>query len=60
MLFGDAELNYGYEQILEAYYRIQLGKYVQVSPDFQYIWNPAYNRDRGPVQVYGLRVRLYY
>ena len=60
MLIGDGRLNYGYEQILEAYYRIQLGEYVQVSPDFQYIWNPAYNRDRGPVQVYGLRLRLYY
>ena len=60
MLIGDGKLNYAWEQIFEAYYRIQLGKYVQVSPDFQYIWNPAYNRDRGPVQVYSLRLRLFY
>jgi len=60
MLIGDGKLNYGWEQIIEAYYRIQLCRYVQISPDFQYIQNPGFNRDRGPVKVYGLRVRLYY
>jgi len=60
MLIGDGALNYGLEQVTEAYYRIQIGKYVQLSPDFQYIWNPAYNKDRGPVQVYGMRLRIYY
>jgi len=60
MLIGDGALNYGLEQVCEAYYRIQLGRYVQLSPDFQYIENPAYNRDRGPVKVYGMRLRVYY
>jgi len=60
MLIGDGNLNYGPERIFETYYRIQLGRYVQVSPDFQYIQNPAYNRDRGPAKVYSLRVRLYF
>ena len=60
MLVGDGRLNYGLEQILELYYRIQLGRYIQISPDFQYIWNPGYNRDRGPAQVYGLRLHLSY
>ena len=60
MLLGDGKLNYGLEQILEMYYRLQLGRYVQISPDFQYIQNPGFNRDRGPVQVYGLRLRLFY
>lgn len=58
ILLGDGRLNYGYEQTLEAYYRVQLGRYLQVSPDFQFIQNPGYNRDRGPVEVYGLRIRL--
>src|SRR3954466_8248744 len=58
-LLGDGRLNYGHEQILELYYRAQLPwplndrtqvfqKYplkIQLSPDFQYIRNPAYNRD---------------
>jgi len=60
MLLGDGKLNYGLEQILETYYRVQIGKYVQVSPDFQYIINPGYNRDRGPAAVYSMRLRLSY
>ena len=54
------KLSYGLEQILETYYRVQIGKYVQVSPDFQYIVNPGYNRDRGPAAVYSMRLRLSY
>ncbi len=42
MLIGDSKLNYGLQQILETYYRIQIEKYVQVSPDFQYIVDPGY------------------
>jgi high affinity Mn2+ porin len=60
MLIGDGKLNYGWEQIFETYYRVQLGRYVQISPDFQYIQNPGFNRDRGPVKVYSLRLRLSY
>jgi len=60
MLLGDGALNYGLEQVLEAYYRIQLTKYAELSPDFQHIPNPGYNRDRGPAEVYGLRFRLSY
>jgi len=60
MLVGDGRLRYGAEQVIEAYYRIQLGRYIQISPDFQYIRNPGYNRDRGPAQVYGLRLHLSY
>ncbi|MGO9137525.1 MAG: carbohydrate porin [Syntrophales bacterium] len=57
-MLGDGQLNYGWEQIFEVYYRIQLGSYVQISPDFQFIQNPGYNKDRGPVEVYSMRVRL--
>ncbi|HAM50283.1 MAG TPA: hypothetical protein DCP92_06160 [Nitrospiraceae bacterium] len=59
-LLGDGALNYGLEQIFEVYYRIQIGRFVQVSPDFQHIENPAYNRDRGPVNVYSMRLRIAY
>jgi high affinity Mn2+ porin len=71
-LLGDGRLDYGHEQILELYYRAQLPwplndstqvfqKYplkIQVSPDFQYIRNPAYNRDRGPVKFWAVRFHL--
>ncbi|MFI5295849.1 MAG: carbohydrate porin [Thermodesulfovibrionales bacterium] len=60
MLIGDGRLSYGLEQVFEAYYRVQIGKYAQVSPDFQYIQNPGYNQDRGPAKVYGMRLRLSY
>jgi hypothetical protein len=57
-LLGDGALNYGEEQVVEAYYRVQCARYVQLSPDFQYIRNPGYNRDRGPVSVVGLRLNV--
>jgi high affinity Mn2+ porin len=71
-LLGDGTLNYGHEQILELYYRAQLPwpfndstrvlqKYplkIQLTPDFQYIRNPAYNRDRGPVKFWAVRFHL--
>jgi hypothetical protein len=57
---GDGALNYGLEQILEIYYCIQVCRFIQVSPDFQFIQDPGYNRDRGPVEVYSLRLRLSY
>lgn len=60
MLVGDGRLRYGLEQVFETYYRVQIGRYIQISPDFQYIWNPGYNHDRGPAQVYGLRLHLSY
>jgi hypothetical protein len=31
---------------------------LQVTPDFQYIRNPAYNRDRGPVKFWAIRFHL--
>jgi len=52
---GDGALNYGKEQIVEVFYSFQPVKHLWVSPDFQYIKNPGYNRDRGPVKVYGVR-----
>jgi len=66
-LLGDGTLSYGHEQILEVYYNAQLAslslvpKYplkIQLSPDFQYIRNPAYNRDRGPVKFWAVRLHL--
>ena len=59
-LLGDGRLNYGYETIFEIYYRWQLGERAQISPDVQQVWNPGYNRDRGPATVLGLRVNLRY
>ena len=56
-IVGDGKLSYAPEKALEVYYNIGVwDEYLQVTPDFQYISNPAYNQDRGPVAIYGLRL----
>jgi high affinity Mn2+ porin len=56
LLIGDGYLRRsGLEQIVEAYYGMQFLEYFTVSADYQYIRNPAYNRDRGPVSIFSLR-----
>jgi carbohydrate-selective porin OprB len=66
-LLGDGTLRYGHEQILEVFYSAQLASIdltpkfplkIQLSPDFQYIRNPAYNRERGPVKFWAVRFHL--
>ncbi|HZH40112.1 MAG TPA: carbohydrate porin [Gemmatimonadales bacterium] len=59
-LLGDGKLSYGGENVLEAYYRAQFGRFIEVGPDFQWIHNPGYNRDRGPAAVASLRVNARY
>jgi high affinity Mn2+ porin len=56
---GDGRLNYGYERALEANYNAQVTTGVSLAADLQRVWNPGYNRDRGPILVYGLRVHLH-
>jgi high affinity Mn2+ porin len=51
---GDGRLNYQAERILESYYRLQWGKQ-QLSLGSQWISNPAYNADRGPVRMLHVR-----
>jgi len=66
-LLGDGRLNYAREQILEIYYRAgwvwssgTVTVRAQLTPDFQYIQNPGFNQDRGPVRFYALRLHLEY
>jgi hypothetical protein len=58
LILGDGALDYGPEEIVEAYYSVQIAKWLSVSPDFQYVWAPGYNRARGPVPIYALRAHL--
>jgi high affinity Mn2+ porin len=51
---GDGRLNYKPETITETYYLWQIGRQ-QLSVNAQFIKNPAYNADRGPVRVVGVR-----
>ena len=53
---GDGWLNYHPEQIFETYYNLNVTKNLWFTADVQRIWNPAYNADRGPVNVFGARI----
>jgi hypothetical protein len=52
---GDGQLRYQTENILEPFYSMGVAKEVWLSVDFQRIFNPAYNADRGPVSVASAR-----
>jgi high affinity Mn2+ porin len=56
ILAGDGTLNYGWEKILETYYDFQIWKTIHAAVDYQFITDPAFNRDRGPVSVFGARL----
>jgi high affinity Mn2+ porin len=56
ILIGDGQLpNPGLEKIFETYYSYALSPEMRVSFDYQFIANPAYNRDRGPVNTFAGR-----
>lgn len=57
---GDGALRYRPETIFEGYYSLALGKHVWMTADWQRIQDPAYNADRGPVNVYALRLHAEY
>ena len=57
-LIGDGRLNYGTEKIWESYYSARIIGRFFTTFDLQYIRNPAYNRDRGPVWVPSIRLHL--
>ena len=53
---GDGRLSYGSERIVETFYSVSVSKAARLSLGYQYIVNPAYNRDRGPVSILGFRI----
>jgi high affinity Mn2+ porin len=55
IVIGDGRLNYGLEQIIEAYYSYVITPSMKVSVDYQFVVNPGYNADRGPVNVFAGR-----
>ena len=57
-LIGDGALRYGPETVWESYYNARLFPGFFTSLDYQYAVNPAYNRDRGPVNIFALRLHL--
>ena len=57
-MIGDGRLAYGLETIAELYYQAALVQHVSLTADYQFVAHPAYNRDRGPVHVFGVRFHV--
>ena len=56
-IIGDGQLpEAGPEQILETFYSYSVFSWARVTADYQLINDPAYNRQRGPVSLFGLRL----
>jgi high affinity Mn2+ porin len=56
LLIGDGQLNYRNERIFETYYAYAIGNGFTMTADYQFITNPAYNADRGPVHIFSGRL----
>jgi high affinity Mn2+ porin len=57
ILVGDGMLPHpGPEQIVEAYYSYAVSSSTKLTADYQFILNPGYNTDRGPVNVFSGRL----
>ncbi|MBS1617876.1 MAG: carbohydrate porin [Bacteroidetes bacterium] len=56
-IIGDGRLNYAQEFITELYYSFAVYKdYIFITPDYQFVLNPGYNKDRGPVNAFAVRL----
>lgn len=59
ILAGDGRLNYGPEGIIETYYSAGF-RLVTLTLDYQFVANPAFNQDRGPVSIFAVRLHAEY
>ena len=57
---GDGAIKYRSEQVADIYYKFNLISSAWITLDYQRITNPAYNADRGPVDVYAVRAHFEY
>jgi high affinity Mn2+ porin len=56
ILVGDGKLPHpGTERIFETYYSLPVSAW-RLTFDYQFVANPAYNQDRGPVSILGTRL----
>ena len=56
ILNGDGNLTYSPEKVLETYYDFPIGKTAHFMLDYQFVGDPAFNADRGPVSIFGVRL----
>jgi high affinity Mn2+ porin len=57
IVIGDGKLPHpGLEQIMETYYSLPVASGWRATVDYQFVVNPAYNQDRGPVSAIAARL----
>jgi high affinity Mn2+ porin len=49
----------GLEKAMETYYNYMVSSLLWVNLDYQFVKNPGYNRDRGPVSVGAIRLHAF-
>ncbi len=60
ILNGDGNLTYACEKSLETYYDFGIAAGCRLAFDYQFFADPAFNSDRGPVNVFGARLHWEY
>jgi high affinity Mn2+ porin len=56
ILIGDGALDYRPEEIIETYYSLSRDGRSNITLDYQFVANTAYNAARGPVNIFALRL----
>jgi high affinity Mn2+ porin len=52
---GDGHLRVAPESAFEVFYSLNLLRAIWLTADYQHLWNPGFNADRGPVDILGAR-----
>jgi high affinity Mn2+ porin len=59
ILTGDGALNYAPEKNVELYYDHKISKYFRGAVDYQFVDDPAFNKDRGPIPgIFAIRLHF--
>ncbi len=57
---GDGAIRRAPEANVEAFYSVNVLPPVWITLDYQHVWNPGFNSDRGPVHLLGMRFHAQY
>jgi len=58
ILIGDGRLRYRPEGALEVYYAYSPVRWATATVDYQFVVDPGYNADRGPVSIFSVRLHV--
>jgi hypothetical protein len=53
---GDGALRQAGEGVVDVFYSVNLFRAMWLTADYQHLWHPGYNADRGPVEIISGRV----